>query len=84
MSEFEPKRHEEIQYGDNIEGIKTQFVNETEEYNSLILSKVEKFTEKDTTEFKSFLFSFLQENRKLIDEFFLKKYLGKAQTFDIR
>jgi len=84
MSSFEPKRHEEVLYGDNIENIKTGFFSETEEYNTLILSKVEKFTEKDTSEFKSFLFSFFQENRKIIDEFFLKKYLAKAQTFDIQ
>ena len=81
---FEPKRHEEILYGENIEGIKTHFVSENEEYNALILSKVEKFTEKDSSEFKSFLISFLKENRKAIDDFFLSKYLSKAKTFDIQ
>ena len=81
---FEPKRHEEILYGENIDGIKTHFISETEEYNTLILSKVEKFTERDSSEFKSFLISFLKENRKAIDDFFLNKYVSKAKTFDIQ
>ena len=82
MSGFEPKRHEEAIFDENIQTIKANFGTETEMYNTLISTKVEKFTERDNSEFKSFLFSFLQENRKVIDDFILKKYESKAQSFD--
>lgn len=84
MLGFEKKKHEEVVYSENIQNIKTNFIVETETYSNLIQTRVESFSEKDTVEFKSFLSSFLEQNRKAIDEFFLKKYLAKSQSFDIQ
>lgn len=80
----EIKKHEEIAFGEAIENLKTHFIHENEVYNTLISTKVEKFTERDTAEFKSFLSSFLQEQRKIIDDFILNKYLSKSKTYNIQ
>lgn len=83
MLQGENKKHEELYYGENIENLKSTFIHENETYNAHLATKIEKFTEKDTIEFKNFLLSFLQENRKVIDDFLIKKYESKSKTFDI-
>lgn len=80
----EIKKHEEAVFGETIENLKANFINENEVYNTLISTKVEKFTERDTAEFKAFLSNFLQDQRKIIDDFILNKYLSKSKTYNIQ